>query len=203
MIVDRYSRVWMVAGGPAGGWLLIFREAYGIHASNGILFNHESPRRGPNFLTRKVTRAVARIHKGMQSELVLGNLNSQRDWGHARDYVEAMYLMVQMPQPDDYVVATGKTTTVRMFVETAFGSVGITLMWDWHWRSRGRLRERQAITRSCARQRIVLQAVGGGSAPGQRAESQGAPRLGAQDEHRATVQGDGAGGHQAAGEWRH
>ena len=76
-----------------------------------------------------MTRAVARIHKGMQSELVLGNLNSQRDWGHARDYVEAMYLMVQMPQPDDYVVATGKTTTVRMFVEAAFGSVGITLMW--------------------------------------------------------------------------
>jgi len=106
-----------------------YREAYGIHASNGILFNHESPRRGPTFLTRKVTRAVARIHKGMQSELVLGNLNSQRDWGHARDYVEAMYLMVQMPQPDDYVVATGKTTTVRTFVEAAFGSVGITLVW--------------------------------------------------------------------------
>ena len=106
-----------------------YREAYGIHASNGILFNHESPRRGPTFLTRKVTRAVARIHKGMQSELVLGNLNSQRDWGHARDYVEAMYLMVQMPQPDDYVVATGKTTTVRTFVEAAFGSVRITLVW--------------------------------------------------------------------------
>ena len=89
-------------------WIVVnYREAYGMHASNGILFNHESPRRGPTFVTRKVTRAVARIHLGLQETLYLGNIDATRDWGHARDYVDAMWRMLQQPTPDDYVVATG------------------------------------------------------------------------------------------------
>lgn len=111
-------------------WIVVnYREAYGMHASNGILFNHESPRRGPTFVTRKVTRAVARIYLGMQDVLTLGNLDATRDWGHARDYVEAMWLMTQQPKPDDYVVATGKGISVRAFVEASFRAVGIQMLW--------------------------------------------------------------------------
>ncbi len=113
-----------------GYWITVnYREAYGIHASNGILFNHEGPTRGETFVTRKITRAVAAIHQGFQSRLYLGNLDAKRDWGHARDYVEAMYLIMQQPQPDDYVVATGETHTVREFVELAFAQVGRKLSW--------------------------------------------------------------------------
>ena len=90
-----------------------YREAYGMHASNGILFNHESPRRGPTFVTRKVTRAVARIHLGLEQTLHLGNLDATRDWGHARDYVYAMWLVLQQSKPDDFVIATGKKLSVR------------------------------------------------------------------------------------------
>ena len=97
-----------------------YREAYGMHASNGILFNHESPIRGETFVTRKVTRAVAAIHHGLQEELIIGNLDAKRDWGHARDYVEGMWRMMQQAQPDDYVLATGETHSVREFVERAF-----------------------------------------------------------------------------------
>lgn len=104
-----------------------YREAYGMFACNGILFNHESPRRGETFVTRKITMAVARIAKGKQECLYLGNLNAQRDWGHAKDYVEAMWLMLQQEKPDDYVVATGKTTSVRDFVKMAFEEVGVEL----------------------------------------------------------------------------
>lgn len=111
-------------------WIVVnYREAYGMHASNGILFNHESPRRGPTFVTRKVTRAVARIHMGLQEELHLGNLDAQRDWGHARDYVRAMHLMLQRPTPADYVIATGATVSVRSFVEAAFRVVNVGLVW--------------------------------------------------------------------------
>ncbi|MFN8259035.1 MAG: GDP-mannose 4,6-dehydratase [Bacteroidales bacterium] len=107
-------------------WITVnYREAYGIHASNGILFNHESPIRGETFVTRKITRAAARIKLGLQKELYLGNLSAQRDWGHAKDYVKAMYLMLQQDQPDDYVIATGKTTEVREFVRMAFRVAGI------------------------------------------------------------------------------
>ena len=106
-----------------------YREAYGMHISNGILFNHESPRRGPTFVTRKITRAVARIHKGLQDKLYLGNLDAKRDWGHAKEYCEAMWLMLQEDKPDDYVVATGKTHTVRKFVELAFSNIGIEILW--------------------------------------------------------------------------
>jgi GDPmannose 4,6-dehydratase len=98
-----------------------------MHASNGILFNHESPIRGETFLTRKVTRAVARIALGLQDKLFLGNLNAERDWGHAKDYVRAMYLMMQQDEPDDYVIATGVKTTVREFVRLAFAEVGISV----------------------------------------------------------------------------
>eukprot|EP01119_Soliformovum_irregulare_P025143 TRINITY_DN922_c0_g1_i1.p1 TRINITY_DN922_c0_g1~~TRINITY_DN922_c0_g1_i1.p1 ORF type:complete len:356 (-),score=113.34 TRINITY_DN922_c0_g1_i1:59-1126(-) len=106
------------------------REAYGMHASNGILFNHESPRRGPTFVTRKITRAVARIQAGKQKCLYLGNLDAKRDWGHARDYVNAMWLMLQQEKPDDYVIGTGETHAVREFVEKAFACVGTTIVWE-------------------------------------------------------------------------
>ena len=112
-------------------WITVnYREAYGLHASNGILFNHESPVRGETFLTRKVTRAVARIETGLETCLWIGNLEAQRDWGHARDFVEAMYLMLQQDAPDDYVIATGETRSVRSFIEAAFGEVGRTLAWE-------------------------------------------------------------------------
>lgn len=109
-------------------WMTVnYREAYGFHATNGILFNHESPRRGEAFVTRKITRAVAHIQAGIQNKLYLGNLDAKRDWGYAREYVEAMWLMLQQDQPDDYVVATGETHSVREFLEESFGYVGL----DW------------------------------------------------------------------------
>jgi len=107
-------------------WITVnYREAYGLHASNGILFNHESPLRGETFVTRKITRAAARIAMGMQSKLFLGNLSSKRDWGHAKDYVRAMYLILQQDEPSDYVIATGITTEVREFVRMAFSEIGL------------------------------------------------------------------------------
>ncbi|CAK9797549.1 GDP-mannose 4,6 dehydratase [Anthophora quadrimaculata] len=112
-------------------WIVVnYREAYNIFACNGILFNHESPRRGENFVTRKVTRSIAKIQLGLQDFLELGNLDAKRDWGHARDYVEAMWLMLQQPTPDDYVIATGETHSVREFVEAAFQYVGRTIKWE-------------------------------------------------------------------------
>jgi GDPmannose 4,6-dehydratase len=111
-----------------GFWIVKnYRESYDMFACNGILFNHESPRRGENFVTRKITMAVARIKLGMQDCISLGNLGAQRDWGHARDYVRCMWLMLQRDTPDDYVVATGITTTVRRFCELAFAAAGITV----------------------------------------------------------------------------
>lgn len=111
-------------------WITVnYREAYGMHASNGILFNHEGPTRGETFVTRKITRAVAAISKGRQEKLYLGNLDAKRDWGHARDYVEGMWLMLQQPEPDDYVLATGETHSVREFVEKAFAEVGHAIVW--------------------------------------------------------------------------
>ena len=111
-------------------WITVnYREAYDIHASNGILFNHESPRRGETFVTRKITRAAARIKVGLQEKTYLGNLDAKRDWGHARDYVEGMYLMLQQDTPDDYVLATGQTTTVRDFATLAFKAADIDIAW--------------------------------------------------------------------------
>jgi GDPmannose 4,6-dehydratase len=109
-----------------GHWITVnYREAYGMHASSGILFNHESPRRGLQFVTRKISHAVARIRHGLQDKLLLGNLDARRDWGYAGDYVEAMWLMLQQDEPDDYVIATGETHTVREFCEIAFSHVGL------------------------------------------------------------------------------
>jgi len=112
-------------------WITVnYREAYGMFACNGILFNHESPVRGETFVTRKITRAAARISLGLQEKVYLGNLDAKRDWGHAKDYVEGMWLMLQQDTPDDYVLATGETRTVREFVEIAFRRAGIDLKWE-------------------------------------------------------------------------
>ncbi|KAJ1427049.1 gdp-d-mannose 4,6-dehydratase [Ochromonadaceae sp. CCMP2298] len=111
-------------------WIVVnYREAYGMHATNGILFNHESPRRGPTFVTRKISRAVAKIHRGKQKTIFLGNLDAKRDWGHAKDYVEGMWRMLQADIADDYVLATNETHPVREFVERSFAYVGITIKW--------------------------------------------------------------------------
>ncbi len=111
-------------------WITVnYREAYGMHASNGILFNHESPIRGETFVTRKITRAVAAIRLGLQKQLYLGNLDAKRDWGHARDYVEGMWRMLQQDEPGDYVLATGETHSVREFVELAFAEIGRRIEW--------------------------------------------------------------------------
>lgn len=112
-------------------WITVnYREAYGMHASNGILFNHEGPTRGETFVTRKITRAVAAIELKQQEKLYLGNLDARRDWGHARDYVEGMWMMLQQPKPDDYVLATGEGHSVREFVESAFAHAGRTIVWE-------------------------------------------------------------------------
>lgn len=126
-------------------WITVnYREAYGMHASNGILFNHESPLRGETFVTRKITRATAKIALGLQDKVYLGNLDAKRDWGHARDYVEMMWLMLQQDEADDYVVATGVTTTVRDFVRMSFKEVGIEL----EFKGEGELET--AVVKSCA-----------------------------------------------------
>ncbi|MFN0042798.1 MAG: GDP-mannose 4,6-dehydratase [Alphaproteobacteria bacterium] len=132
-------------------WITVnYREAYGFHASNGILFNHEGPTRGETFVTRKITRAVAAIELGLQKRLYLGNLDAKRDWGHARDFVRGMWLMMQQKTPDDYVLATGKSYSVRQFVERAFREVGRRI----EWRGRG-VKERGL----CARTGETLVAV--------------------------------------------
>ena len=126
-----YPRSPYAAAKLYGYWITVnYREAYGMHASNGILFNHESPIRGETFVTRKITRAVAAIHLGLQDCLWLGNLDARRDWGHARDYVEGMWRILQQDTPDDYVLATGETHTVRSFVERAFAEVGTEVVWS-------------------------------------------------------------------------
>ena len=114
-----------------GYWITVnYREAYGIHASNGILFNHESPRRGETFVTRKITRAASRIATGLQERLYLGNLSAKRDWGHAKDFVEGMWRIMQHPEPDDFVLATGQTYSVRWFLEQVFARLDIGLEWS-------------------------------------------------------------------------
>ncbi|MCW3805819.1 GDP-mannose 4,6-dehydratase [Plebeiibacterium marinum] len=126
-------------------WITVnYREAYGIYACNGILFNHESPLRGETFVTRKITRAVSKIALGMQDCLYLGNMNAKRDWGHAKDYIKAMWLILQQDQPEDYVIATGVTTTVRDFVKMAFAEVGIELEFS------GEGENEVAVIKSCS-----------------------------------------------------
>lgn len=128
-----------------GYWITVnYREAYGMYACNGILFNHESPIRGETFVTRKITRATARIALGLQDKVFLGNLNAKRDWGHAKDYVEAMYLILQQDTPEDYVIATGVTTTVRDFCRLAFSELGIELEFV------GENEDEKGIVKSCS-----------------------------------------------------
>src|SRR5579862_5667234 len=135
-------------------WITInYREAYGMHASNGILFNHEGPTRGETFVTRKITRAVAAIERGWQDRLYLGNLDAKRDWGHARDYVEGMWRIVQQYQPDDYVLATGETHTVREFVELAFRHIDRTIEW------RGSGAEEQGCCKKTGKMLVALDEV--------------------------------------------
>ena len=125
-----YPRSPYAAAKVYGYWICVnYREAYGMYCCNGILFNHESPIRGETFVTRKITRAVARISLGLQDQLFLGNLDSLRDWGHARDYVQAMWLMLQQPEPEDFVIATGRQISVREFVRLAFAEVGVDIEW--------------------------------------------------------------------------
>ena len=132
-------------------WIMVnYREAYQMFACNGILFNHESPLRGETFVTRKITRAVAAIAQGLQDTLFLGNLNSRRDWGHARDYVEAMWLILQQDQPDDFVIATGKTTTVRDFAKAAFAEAGIEITFE------GEEKSEKGIVTSCSNDKYQL-----------------------------------------------
>ena len=114
-----------------GYWAAInYRESYGMHVSNGILFNHESPRRGENFVTRKITLSLARILNNQSDKISLGNLNAKRDWGYAKDYVEGMWMMLQETKPDDYVLATGENHTIKEFVEEACRAVGINIIWE-------------------------------------------------------------------------
>jgi GDPmannose 4,6-dehydratase len=146
-----YPRSPYAAAKLYGYWITVnYREAYGLHASNGILFNHESPLRGETFVTRKITRAAAAIALGRQQVLYLGNLAAQRDWGHAREYVEGMWAMLQQDRGDDYVLATGVTTTVRQFTEWAFADAGIQLEW------RGSGVEEQGFCRATGALRVAI-----------------------------------------------
>ena len=132
-------------------WITVnYREAYGMYACNGILFNHESPTRGETFVSRKITRALARISKGLQEKLYIGNLDAHRDWGHARDYIEMQWLMLQQDQPDDYVIATGQQHSVREFIELAAKEVGITLRW------KGRGLEEKGIDAGHGREMVCI-----------------------------------------------
>jgi GDPmannose 4,6-dehydratase len=148
-----YPRSPYAAAKLYGYWMTVnYREAYGMHASNGILFNHEGPTRGETFVTRKITRAVAAIERGLQDKLYLGNLDAKRDWGHARDFVEGMWLMLQQDAPDDYVLATGETHSVREFVEKAFAHVGRPIEW------RGSGREEKGLEAGTGRVLVEIDA---------------------------------------------
>ena len=174
-------------------WITVnYREAYGMHASNGILFNHEGPTRGETFVTRKITRAVAAIELGLQDKLFLGNLDAKRDWGHARDYAEGMWRIVQQPEPDDYVLATGESRSVREFVEKAFAQVGKQIVWR-------RLRRRREGARfrlgpDPDRGRSALLSSDRGRSPGRRRhQGAGKARLAPQGFIRCPGRRDGTG----------
>ena len=172
-------------------WITVnYREAYGMHASNGILFNHEGPMRGETFVTRKITRAVAAIERGLQERLYLGNLNAKRDWGHARDFVEGMWLMMQQAQPDDYVLATGEMHSVREFVERAFAMHRSQDRMAGHRRRRGRPR-RQNRQGDSADRSALLPTDRGRRAARRRLESARQAWLEAQDHVRRAGGRDG------------
>ena len=184
-----------------GYWITVnYREAYGMFASNGILFNHESPIRGETFVTRKITRSVARIETGLEDILYLGNLDAKRDWGHARDYVEGMHRILQAEAPDDFVLATGETRSVREFVELAFAEVGRKI----EWRGKGvdETGRRHAIRQDRGPHRSDLfPSDRSRSADRRRQQGPREARLEAEDDFRATREGDGGGrsGDRAAG----
>ena len=167
-----------------------YREAYGFYACNGILFNHEGPTRGETFVTRKITRAVAAIKLGLQKRLYIGNLDAKRDWGHARDYVEGMWRILQQPEPEDYVLATGESHSVREFVELAFAEIGRSIRWQ------GRGADEDGVDachrRSAGRGRSALFPSDRGRPPARR-PGQGAreARLDAQDELQGAGEGNG------------
>ena len=176
-----------------GYWITVnYREAYGMFASNGILFNHESPIRGETFVTRKITRSIARIETGLEDTLYLGNLEAKRDWGHAKDYVEGMHMILQADEPDDFVLATGETRSVREFVELAFAEIGRRIEW------RGKGVEETGVDteirqdRGAHRSRVFPSHR---SRSSDRRRQQGAPeaRLEAEDQLRGAGQGDGGG----------
>lgn len=175
-----------------GYWITVnYREAYGMHASNGILFNHESPLRGETFVTRKITRAAAAIALGRQDKLYLGNLDAQRDWGHAREYAEGMWRMLQRDEPDDYVLATGVTTSVRDFTRWAFEDAGIALVFYRRRRRReGRVCQDRPRT---GRSRSALFPAGGGRTPDRRC-LEGAGQVGLGTQARRARIGAGNGG---------
>ncbi len=177
-----------------GYWITVnYREAYGMFASNGILFNHESPIRGETFVTRKITRSVARIETGLEDTLYLGNLGAKRDWGHARDYIEGMHRILQADEPDDFVLATGETRSVREFVEVAFAEVGRSVEWRGKGGHRGD-RRRQEIRQDPGSHRSRLFPADRSRSPDRRRQ-QGArkARLEAEDKLCATGQGNGGG----------
>jgi GDPmannose 4,6-dehydratase len=146
-------------------WICVnYREAYGMFACNGILFNHESPIRGETFVSRKISRAVARMHLGLQKKIYLGNLDAKRDWGHAKDYVQAMWLILQQESPDDFVIATGESHSVREFVDLAFREIGVEIEW------KGRGIEEKGIVREISDQGASSHAMGFGGRGGQRSE---------------------------------
>ena len=169
-------------------WITVnYREAYGMHASNGILFNHEGPIRGETFVTRKITRAVAAIQPGLQDKLYLGNLDAKRDWGHARDYVEGMWLILQQDEPDDYVLATGETHSVREFVELAFAEIGRAI--DWRGKGVDEAGRRRQERRACWSRSIrAISARPKSTAAGRPAKAQRRAGL----EARAQLRGAGA-----------
>ena len=176
-----------------GYWITVnYREAYGMFASNGILFNHESPIRGETFVTRKITRSVARIETGLEDVLYLGNLEAKRDWGHARDYVEGMHKILQVDEPDDFVLATGETRSVREFVELAFAEVGRTIEW------RGKGVDETGIDKKSGKTIVridpdVFPADRSRSSDRRCQQGAGEARLEAEDAVRPTGQGDGRG----------
>ena len=183
-------------------WITVnYREAYGIHASNGILFNHEGPMRGETFVTRKITRAVAAIEHGLQEKLYIGNLDAKRDWGHAADFAVGMWLMLQQPEPDDYVLATGELHSVREFIELAFAEVGRRIVWQGAGSDEIGF---DAETRKGPRQGRypLLPAYRGGRSPGRREQGGGGARLAPHDLLPGACSRDGAvgfGGHLERG----
>jgi GDPmannose 4,6-dehydratase len=182
-------------------WITVnYREAYGMYACNGILFNHESPQRGETFVTRKITRAMARIKLGLQDCLYLGNVNALRDWGHARDYVEMQWLMLQQDHPEDFVIATGEQYSVRQFVEAAADELGIRLTWEGgcHRQMGGRRRHVQPAGGGCrgARRPALLPAHGSGDSARRRHQGEDQARLDAAHQVRRARLGDGARGLQ-------